>query len=473
MRENILIITADQLTFRALQAYGGHAQTPNLDRIANGAIRFDRCYTPCPMCQPARSALWCGRYPHETTVISNNGMFREECTNPSFTTIGDVFTQGGYEAVHFGKRHDAGALRGFACTPEKVTDIAGTAALPFTRDTKCDRHTADVASEWLRNRAGTHDKPYIAVVEFINPHNICEWIGANEGVHETLPLPGELPPLPENFAFDDIANRPRAVQYICCSHRRQTQTTGWTPDDFRAYIAAYYAYIAQFDKEMGLVLDALDASGEAENTMILFTADHGDHMAARGMTTKHAAFYEEVMRVPLFLRLPGKAKGGTVDTPVSLLDIFPTLCSYAGLAAPETLRGVDLLALANGAKPNRAYIASEWHTEWGYTVAPGRMICTDSLKYTYYAQDGEELFDLQNDPYEKKNVIADSAYATAAETMRGYLRAFAAETNDDIFTLQPYDAVTTPGWKTHAPGYQNHIGLSAPDQYDVQNGANA
>jgi len=460
MHQNLLLITADQLSFRALSAYGGAARTPNLDRIADGAIRYDRCYTPCPMCQPARAAVWTGRYPHETTVISNNGLFRNEQADKRLVTMGDVFAQAGYETVHFGKKHDAGALRGFACAEEGRTAIEGPPAFPYTKDTWADRYTAEAAVSWFQT---PKEKPFFAAVEFVNPHNICEWIGLNEGVHENAVDMGNLPPLPENFAFDDIENRPRAMQYLCCSHRRQTQTTGWTGNNFRAYLAAYYHYIEQFDRELGLVLDALEASGQAVNTMIVFTADHGDHMAARGMTTKHAAFYEEVTRVPLYIRLPGVISATEVDTPVSLIDLFPTFCGFAGLDAPDGLRGIDLLALADGQGTSRTAVVSEWHTEWGYVIAPGRMVCTDTYKYNCFAGDGEELFDLQNDPYEKKNVIHDPVYGGIAEEMKTRLSTYIEETDDDFLTLIPKEAVTVPGWKTHPLGYQNHIGPAAPD----------
>ena len=464
MPHNILFITADQLSFRAMPAHSGLAKTPNLDRIAQSAIQFDRCYTPCPMCQPARASFWSGRYPHETTVISNDGMFRREQIDPSLVTLGDVFAAAGYETMHFGKTHDAGALRGFTCAEGAMAEVSGPAAFPYTGDTKFDRHTADVAADWLRT---PREKPFFAAVEFVNPHNICEWIGANEGVHENAEDMGKLPPLPENFRFDDIENRPRAMQYLCCSHRRQAQTAGWTDENFRAYLAAYYHYIERFDLELGLVLDALDASGQADNTLIVFTADHGDHMAARGMVTKHAAFYEEVTRVPLYIRLPGAkdAKGAKkhVDAAVSLIDLFPTFCAFADLPAPNGLRGVDLLALAAGNTAPQEAVFSEWHTEWGYVIAPGRMVCTDALKYTNFIGDGEELFDLRKDPFEARNVIHDPAYRAEAEAMRAKLAAYTTETNDDFFTLAPREAVTTPGWKTHTLGLQYHHGPAASD----------
>ena len=473
MHHNILFITADQLSFRAFPS--AYAHTPNLNRIAAGAVSFNRCYTPCPMCQPARAAYWTGRYPHETTVISNGGAFRDEVTNPALVTVGDVFRAAGYETVHFGKKHDAGALRGFACAAEKTADVTGPAAFPYTRDTKADRYTADEAAAWLSK---PKDKPFLAAVEFVNPHNICDWVGHNEGVHDNAAGTGDLPPLPENYDFGDIANRPRSMQYICCAHRRQTQTTGWTDDNFRAYVKAYCHYLEVFDRELGLVLDALEASGQADDTVILFTADHGDHMAARGMTTKHAALYEEVMRVPMLIKLPG-GQARQVDAPTSLLDLFPTFCGIAGIEAPEGLRGLDLLGrhdgiggwhdegivpyAADGSLAARDAVFGEWHTEWGYTVAPGRMAATRSWKYNRFINDGEELFDLVNDPFETKNLANDAAYAAQLADMRARLAAHIEATGDDFLTLSPSCMVRDENWAAHPVGYQNHTGPAAPD----------
>ena len=120
MQKNIVVFLLDQLTWRGLPAYGNtFVKTPNIDRIAEGGLLIDGCYTACPLCQPARAALWTGRYPHETGVLSNGRKWPEKGIPEFMPTLGETFTKAGWQTVHFGKTHDAGALRGFTCEPEE------------------------------------------------------------------------------------------------------------------------------------------------------------------------------------------------------------------------------------------------------------------------------------------------------------------------------------------------------------------
>ena len=273
-----------------------------------------------------------------------------------------------------------------------------------------------------------------------------------------------LPPLPENFAFDDIPNRAPAVQYICCSHNRQAMTSEWEPESFRYYLAAYYHYISRADAEIGKVLDALDRRTDRDRTLVIFMSDHGDSMAARRRVTKQVDLYEEVTRVPFVFSGPGIAPGEPIKGyPVSTLDLFPTLCGFAGIEAPADLRGKDLSAilLGQGEKPDRTYVASEWHTEWGFTVSPGRMVRTERYKYIHYLEgDFEELYDLEKDPYEKINVARAPAYARALAEMRDVFRQFIRETNDNYYE-QP--VIADARWRSHKVGYENHRGPAAPE----------
>ncbi|MCI8624587.1 MAG: sulfatase-like hydrolase/transferase [Provencibacterium sp.] len=461
-KKNILVIVTDQLTWRALPAYGNtYAKTPNIDRIADGGARFDSCYTPCPLCQPARTAFWSGIYPHETGVLSNGRAFPVSDLPESFPTLGSVFSAAGYETVHFGKRHDAGGLRGFTCAPEERIEVPAVSdAWPVNMDTFFDESTARQSVNYLETHG---DAPFLMVADFVNPHNICGWVGAFKDEHTDIDPGVPLPELPENFEFDDIENRPVAVQYICCSHNRQAQAAAWKPETYRHYLAAYYHYLERADAHIGQVLDALAKRPDAEDTLLVFFADHGDSMAARGRTTKQVDFYEEVARVPFVFKGPGvepraEAIGGA---PVSLLDLFPTLCGWAGLPVPEGLRGLDLsAALAGGSLPARPYVASEWHTEWGFTISPGRMIRDGRYKYTKYIEDGgEELYDLETDPYEKRNAAHDPAYCEALERMRGLYRQFLEETGD------PFEGMEWKAdrrWRSHPLGYHRHEGPSAP-----------
>ncbi len=462
-KPNILLIITDQLTWRALPYYGNtYAQTPNINRICQGGAGFDACYCTFPMCQPSRASFWSGLYPHETNVLSNGRRWPVDDVPDTLPTIGSVFRDAGYRTIHFGKRHDAGTLHGFECVPTAQVPVPDASpAWPANYDTYIDRDTANKALEFLQQN---QEQPYFMVADFINPHNICGWIGAFAGPHKDIDPGVPLPELPENFDFEDISNRPLPVQYICCSHNRQAQTSEWTPENFRHYLTAYYHFLNRVDSEIGLLLDALEKRPDRENTLIVFMSDHGDSMAARHRVTKQVDFYEEVTRVPFIFHGPRVVPRPTPVSghPVSLLDLFPTLCSYAGIPAPSGLRGTDLCpALYGGEIPARDYIASEWHTEWGFTVSPGRMIRNDRYKYTYYIEDqSEELFDLKKDPYEKTNQVHNPDYSEALNEMRGLFHRFLAETSDNFLHLE---WKADPEWRSHEIGYHNHRGPAAPE----------
>ena len=461
-KPNILLIFADQLAWRALPAYGdAFASTPNIDRITERAVRFSEAYTPCPLCQPARAAYWTGRFPHETGVLSNGRKHPVPPVPETMPTLGELFARAGYTTQHFGKQHDAGSLRGFTLEPVDQTPVAAGPAWPLNSDTWQDRYTTVKAVDWLRDYAG--DAPYLTVVDLNNPHNICGWVGENAGEHRDVPSPGPLPPLPDNFEDVDLAQRPIPVQYICCSHNRLSQAGPWTEDNYRHYLRAYYHYLGRVDAEIGLVLDALAARADADNTMILFTADHGDGMASHRMVTKQVSFIEETTHVPLMFAGPPGLVGGDRDVAplVSLLDLVPTLCEVAGIAPPSGLWGRSLVPWLTGvAEAPHDYVAGEWHTEWGFTISPGRMVRTPRYKYTRYLEGaGEELYDIVADRGETRTLVDDPAHAAALETHRRLLTAHLQATADPFFSLT-WEA--DPRWRSHKVGYAHHTGPAAP-----------
>lgn len=427
-----------------------------------GSAGFARCYTPVPICMPARAAFWSGRWPHETGVWSNGRAFQNGAVGEGLPTLGSVFSAAGWNCVHFGKQHDSGGLRGFDARPvRRVTPEPGP--FPTDYDTAQDLGTTEDAVDFLQNYAG--ETPYLLAVDLNNPHDICNWMNHHKGRHAPTLPEAELPaPLP-NGGVEDLANRPAPVQYVCCAHNRQLQTVGWTADNFREYLAAYQHYTEMLDSSVGQVLAALEARADAAETLVVFFADHGDGLGAHQLATKHTTFYEEIAKVPLWFRLPGGAAGarpGLRNPLVSLLDMFPTLCDLAAVQAPEGLAGMSLapwITRTTELPPDREYVASVWHTEWGFTVEPGRMIRTERYKYTHYLEgDGEELYDLEADPGETRNLAADAAHAEVLERHRALLRRHVEETGDPYFTQKPEVA---PRWRSHPPGYEHHRGPNA------------
>lgn len=466
-KTNILIIICDQLSAQALSAWGNtHSRTPAIDTVVQSGVRFSQAYTTCPLCQPARASLWTGRYPHQTGVLSNGRLHPVPEVDSSIATVGSLFSHAGYRTVHFGKRHDAGSLRGFEVFEQKAAAIDdASAAWPVHHDTENDRHTRKLAQRFLCDYRGID--PFLCVADLNNPHDICSWIGEFAGERAPIVPDGELPPLPDNLYRDEqeFAKLPLPVQYICCAHRRQAQIAQWDELKIRCYLAAYYHYLARVDREIESILSALDTRIDASNTLIVLLADHGDSMCGRWMATKHTSFYDETTRVPLVFTGPGiNGSGRQVDGPVSLVDIVPTVCDYACIDTGGGMAGRSLmpwLTAASHELPHR-YVMSQWHTEWGFTIEPGRMIRSPRYKYTHYLEgDGEELYDLERDPGELRNCAGDPGCLHVLQEHRALLQEYIGATDDPYFSLEWH---ADNRWRSHAPGYCSHRGVSAPDR---------
>lgn len=461
-RPNVLLIIADQLSHKALPVYGNqHAQTPAIDAIARDGVAFDNCFTSCPLCQPARASFWTGRWPHQTGVLSNGRNWPVTPVDDSVPSVGSLFRAQGYDTVHFGKRHDAGTLHGFECAEQEELPAAATKAWGCNYDSNQDEYTTKRVLEYLYER---HDDPFFCVADLNNPHNICNWIGENQGEHTDIPVPGELPPLLDNFDDSDFVNRPKGVRYICCSHNRQAQTGGWTPENFRHYLAAYYHYVHMLDSNVARIMQALRVNQDVDNTHIIFMADHGDGMGGHGMVTKQVSFYDETTRVPFIVAGPAVASPGSVQRTAlaSSMDLLPTLCSLCDVEAPEGLWGQSLTPWIEGCDDGspHEYVASEWHTEWGFTVSPGRMIRTAGHKYTRYVEDdGEELYDVASDPGELRTLHADSDAQEQLQKHRDILESHLRDTSDSFHELE---WLADERWRSHPGGYRAHRGPAAP-----------
>ncbi len=193
-------------------------------------------------------------------------------------------------------------------------------------------------------------------------------------------------------------------------------------------------------------------------------ADHGDSMAGHGLVTKQVSMYEETTRVPFIFAGGGiKGDGTNLAEPlITLLDLLPTLCDYAGVQAPEGLCGKSLMPLLKGESSDlsRSYVASEWHTEWGFTIEPGRMLRTQKYKYILYREgNGEEFYDLEKDPGETKSLVNDPQYGEIVQKHRLLMKKHVEETNDPFFSLG-WEADAR--WRSHKAGYHNHTGPAAP-----------
>ena len=454
-QKNLLVIISDQLSFRALNLYDNSAvKTPILDKFFADGFVFDNAYAACPLCLPARSAMWSGHFPHQTGAMSNAGLLENPDLSEAIPSLGEYLGKAGYNCIHIGKEHDAGALRGFERMPGGSNDEEKDETWGYNMDTFRDVHTTMQACDRLSTIGSD---PFAVIVDFQNPHNICGFTSHNNELPDGVIK--DLPELLPNFDCDDFESRPLPVQYLCCEHNRQQQSCGWSKEKWQRYVAAYYHYITYVDQQIGDVLAALEASGQAENTIVCFSADHGDNMGSRRMATKHCSFYEETTHIPLMFAGPGIPKGRS-DALVSHLDFLPTFCSLLGVDTDEQLWGKKLADIMCNNAAGHDFVISEWYSEWGTTIEPCRMLRGPKWKYTSYREENaEELYDLENDPYELKNLAPLAEYADTLAEQREIFKQHVADTNDDFFNME---WKADKRWRSHKPGYHHHEGPTAP-----------
>ncbi len=397
--KNILIIITDQQHIDTIAAGGcRHVRTPALDRLKKRGVSFTQSYTANPLCSPARSAVFAGRTSSECGVHVNGRPIRSDIPN-----LGQWFSENtDYETFYAGKWHlprtYTSNIPGFKVIN---TGIGGFGYL-------CDTVMSRACQGFLRNRSKR--KPFLLVASFMQPHDICEWLRLNMENPGRLRYPelaGELPELPDNFQFDE--NEPEAIRRRRAGNEPFRGKAKWNKEHWRYYRWSYYRNIEQVDAEIGRIFQAIEDLGYADETLIVFTADHGEGLAHHQMVRK-SSFYDEAVRVPLLLSWPAHIPENRTDTShlVSGLDIMPTLCDYAGIKAPANMRGASLRAALEGnGRFSRDFIVSEVSSN------TGRMVRTQRYKYITYRKDlVEQLFDMKNNPGETKNLATSSAHAS-------------------------------------------------------------
>lgn len=462
-RPNILIIQCDHLSQRVIDRYGETiGLTPVIDSLANTGVVFQDAYVACPLSQPSRAGLWSGTLPHINGVRSNSAEPINALVSEDIPTLGELFTAAGYDAVHFGKTHDMGSLRGFDHTAV-VAETFDDLNYPVNQDSFRDVVTTRNVVNYLSNKKAS-DAPFICIADMINPHNICGYVGAFQGEYideSSVPaIYGDLPELPANFEIEDWEALPLPLQYLCCTHSRLTQAAHWSPLQYRHYVAAFRYYCKMVCAQLEEIMAALHSTSAGENTIIVLTADHGDGMASHHMVSKHASFYEEMTNVPFIISGANiKSQKENVGGLASVtLDLLPTLCGLAGIDTPADKTGVDWSPLLTGRGKVKSpdYVVSQWHTEYEYAITPGRMIRTRDYKYVHYLEgDGEQLFDLRRDKGEMHNLAKDPKYSKVLAKHRKLLKDHVEASADDYFTLK---VEVDPRCRAHEVGYHNHVG---------------
>ena len=461
-KPNVLFLISDDLN-NYLGCYGDpRAKTPNIDKLAARGVRFDRAYCTFPLCGPSRNSMLTGLYPNSTGILSNAQIFRQ--TIPSHISLSQAFRLGGYFAARIGKLYhynvpnsigtnghdDPGSWElelnpaGVDRTEEEpmITTLTpgqfgGT--LSWYASPKSDEHHTDAMlaadAEWVLERcAKPNARPFFLAVGFYRPHT--PYVAPEKpyfGWYDRAQMP--LHPTIDK-------NPPEVPEAALGSYKKEQDKL--TDELRREAVQAYYASISFLDAQVGRVVDALDRLGLADNTIIIFTSDHGYHMGEHGLWQKQSLF-EGSARVPLLIVAPGvSGKGGIAKTPVSHLDLYPTLVELAGVKAPENLQGQSLVPqLKNPEEKGRGWALTQVvrggnFNRQGAAAALmdkgkrffGYSLRTERWRYTEWDEGaaGSELYDHDADPKELLNLAAKPEHAETVKELSAALREAAKST---------------------------------------------
>jgi choline-sulfatase len=434
---NLLIIMSDEHDPRWMSCAGSLVHTPNLDRLAARGTRFTDAYTTCPICVPARAAFATGKYLHQIGYWDNADPYEGSVPSWHHRLRGR-----GHRVVSVGKLHfrstrddngfseeiipmnvyeEKGDLYGLLRGDDMPArhdgkKLAGLAGPGESEYTWYDREIASRAQIWLREEAPRHRaRPWVLFVSFVAPH---------------FPLTA-----PPHWYYRYYANAPMPKLYALHERpahpavRDQAENTLYDThfkdgDAVKRARAGYFGLVSSLDENIGNLLGTLEDCGLAGETRVLYTSDHGDNLGARGLWGKQV-LYEEAAKVPMILAGPGVPAGAVRRMPVSHVDVYPTVIEGAGAESPDLYDGqpgVSLFRLASGESPERT-VLSEYHASSSrsgeYMVRHGKW------KYVYYVHYPEQpqLFDLESDPEELRDLGTDPAHAVVRKTCHARLAA--------------------------------------------------
>ena len=507
---NILLITADHMRFDALAYHAkwspasglAHAvQTPNLDRLAGEGVTFVRAFTPNPICVPARASITTGNYSHVcSSRKDNDGTILDDQIK-----LAQIFADHGYATYAIGKLHyvpyaapdQPRLLHGFQYAelheegrilarydPEGTQSgledyhdflkeagwggygrghgVGNNDAHPVTSPLPAECHEeAWVANRTIaalqRHRQQHHDQPLLMWASFSKPHPPYDSPRPYDGLYD----PRELPP-PMGEWDDEALVRDRDPELV----RRRT-IYGWerlSPQAVQV-IRAHYAGLVTFqDAMVGRLLDWLAEAGLAEDTIVVYTSDHGDLLGDFGRFFKRCML-DGAVRIPMIWRVPGitsKVQASERHQIVGLQDILPTLCSLTGVPLPRPVYGHDLTpALWDRTSPGReAYVSQTVESRGG---GQKYMVLTDEWKYIYCEAGGvEELYDARCLDGELANLAGDSRHASTVAALREYLTRWCIEHGDHqmapdgCLAIMPDTALASPGFSVNRLGWRRY-----------------
>ncbi|WP_164821605.1 sulfatase family protein [Paenibacillus koleovorans] len=443
-RPHVLYIMADQFHADCLGIEDRQVRTPHLDRLASEGVRFSQAYCNSPICGPSRCTFITGQYPHTHGILGND-IYELDDRNES--TLSALFRRSGYQTAVVGKSHMVGAWdrEGFEhirycdlCDCDRndpmqnhyfrylhelgLTDAYDLGTLkaehPGARVRAFDSLIPDAHSleTWTGNetlqflRERDERRPFFVHMSFQRPHEPYT-VPFDTGLLYD-PDEIELPPGIRDLFERRFAGKPEKM-------RRLAGVVGGMPyipeseADLRRQLAFYYSLITRIDEQIGRVLDYLRETGEYENTIVVFTADHGDFAGDHGMVNKNIGIYESIHRIPFVLKYPGGPAGVRLNGIMESIDMYPTLCELCEVPLPVSsvpVEGRSLVSVVEGLEAGKPHTVCEWSSpRYEATV---NAIRTDRYRLVYYGKGEGELYDCASDPDEVDNRFEDPVYAS-------------------------------------------------------------
>lgn len=417
---NILLILSDQQRYDCIGYSGNYpVNTPNTDRLAAEGIWFTNAFTPIPVCCPARQSMLAGKRPEAFGALWNyNNGLRVSALEPSHYNWVKDLSEHGYNTGHIGK---------WSINPEYTPREFGFKEYVSDKEYEVFRREKypeikyyngffgendptpleDARTHWLAGKAvqmikdySRKDAPWAVCLDFPEPHLPCR-----PSDHFAYMYRPEHIPVWRNFE-DSFIDKP----YIQRQQLYSWNIENYTWEDWAPIVARYYGVVSQVDDAIGRVLNALDELGISDNTVVIYSSDHGDMCGSHRMMDKHYVLYDDIVRVPLAIRWPGRVKAGLKCSEFIChsLDLPPTILEIAGIGIRDFFQGRSLLPFMKGESVHdwRKEVVSTYNGQQ-FGLYTQRMIRDKKWKYIWNTTDVDELYNLEEDPGELLNLVKD------------------------------------------------------------------
>jgi arylsulfatase A-like enzyme len=466
-KPNLIVFLPDQQRADTIACCGGEkVHAPNLNKLASESVVFSRAYVTHPVCTPSRSSLMTGMWPHTTGCTKNSVALA-----PRFSVLPQLLEDKDYRAAYMGKWHLGPAgfpqwgfdewisteqashysrfLSSMGRTPDKAdgdfSELAiSNLPLELSRPKFLEKHACEFIEKHRRD-------PFLLIVAFVEPHSPYNGPLNDEhplsdvdlDVTATIPTTDDIP-----LRYRLMREWQQAEAVLDRARLPQLLFFGVTSDEYRSIKRRYLGLITMVDKSIGAILACLERLGLSDDTIVVHTSDHGDTLGAHQLFGKEVMF-EEAVRVPYLVRLPGQRRATIIRQPVSHIDFVPTLLDLLGQAKPPQCVGKSRVSLIRGDVMAPENIFIEWapnrtKIKKGTSLAPRRLIkraveestrtviCVDGWKLCLRDKDLNELYNLNDDPLETRNLYASEQYAEVISRCRRKIHRWQESTHDSL-----------------------------------------